>query len=82
MHLLARRASKQNEVQLMIQHAIMTEPEDAQHDEGSFRREQHDRPLIIRSAELLQGRRELWIEHGDEMYRLRLTRSGKLYLTK
>jgi hemin uptake protein HemP len=41
-----------------------------------------DRPLIVSSQDLLQGRRELWIEHGDEMYRLRLTRAGKLYLTK
>jgi len=41
-----------------------------------------DRPLIIRSETLLQGHREVWIEHGDEMYRLRITSSGKLYLTK
>lgn len=34
------------------------------------------------SDELLQGRREAWIEHHGEMYRLRLTGSGKLYLTK
>jgi hemin uptake protein HemP len=40
------------------------------------------RPAIINSADLLQGRREIWIEHGSEMYRLRLTSSGKLYLTK
>ncbi len=40
------------------------------------------RPRIVRSDELLQGARELWIEHGEEMYRLRLTRAGKLYLTK
>jgi hemin uptake protein HemP len=40
------------------------------------------RPKIISSEELLQGRRELWIQHGDDMYRLRLTSSGKLYLTK
>ncbi|GAA5507910.1 hemin uptake protein HemP [Novipirellula caenicola] len=39
-------------------------------------------PKIIPSSELLQGRREVWIEHGSEMYRLRLTTSGKLYLTK
>ncbi|EMI16144.1 hypothetical protein RMSM_06950 [Rhodopirellula maiorica SM1] len=30
-------------------------------------------PKIIPSTELLQGRREVWIEHGSEMYRLRLT---------
>lgn len=40
------------------------------------------RPLIVNSKELIQGRRELWIEHGEEMYRLRVTSSGKLYLTK
>ena len=39
-------------------------------------------PLVYQSADLLQGRREVWIEHGDEMYRLRLTNNGKLYLTK
>jgi len=39
-------------------------------------------PLILRSEVLLQGRREVWIEHGDEMYCLRLTSNGKLYLTK
>ncbi|GAA4447740.1 hemin uptake protein HemP [Novipirellula rosea] len=37
---------------------------------------------VIPSSELLRGRREVWIEHGSEMYRLRLTASGKLYLTK
>ena len=41
-----------------------------------------DRPTIYTSDELLQGRREVWIEHGDQMYRLRLTQAGKLYLTK
>lgn len=39
-------------------------------------------PIVFRSEELLQGRREVWIEHGTEMYRLRLTSAGKLYLTK
>jgi hypothetical protein len=39
-------------------------------------------PLVYTAAELLQGRREVWIEHGDSMYCLRVTRSGKLYLTK
>jgi hemin uptake protein HemP len=50
------------------------------HDEPS--RDHDSRPKIVRSEDLLQGRRELWIEHGEELYRLRLTRSGKLYLTK
>lgn len=37
---------------------------------------------LLRSEDLLKGRSEVWIEHGDEMYRLRLTSAGKLYLTK
>lgn len=36
----------------------------------------------IESAALLQGRRELMIRHGVELYRLRLTASNKLILTK
>jgi hemin uptake protein HemP len=39
-------------------------------------------PLIVTSAEVLRGRREIWIEHGQDMYRLRLTAAGNLYLTK
>jgi hemin uptake protein HemP len=39
-------------------------------------------PVIYSSDELLQGRREVWIEHGDQMYRLRVTSAKKLYLTK
>ncbi|MCL4207204.1 MAG: hemin uptake protein HemP [Pirellulaceae bacterium] len=38
--------------------------------------------MIIRSEDLLQGRREIWIAHGEDMYRLRLTSSGRLYLSK
>ncbi len=34
------------------------------------------------SNELLAGRKELAIEHSGEEYRLRLTRKGKLILTK
>ncbi len=34
------------------------------------------------SARLLQGQREVLIRHGNECYRLRHTRNGKLILTK
>jgi hemin uptake protein HemP len=37
---------------------------------------------IISSQELLQGRREIFIDHEGHLYRLRLTSRGKLYLTK
>lgn len=39
-------------------------------------------PRKVSSEELLKGDRELWIEHEGELYRLRLTSRGKLYLTK
>lgn len=36
----------------------------------------------VESVAILQGRRELLIRHGAELYRLRLTASNKLILTK
>lgn len=36
----------------------------------------------LRSEALLQGRREVEIEHAGQVYRLRLTALGKLILTK
>jgi hemin uptake protein HemP len=37
---------------------------------------------IIQSDALLQGEREVAIQHGNEIYRLRLTKTGKLILNK
>lgn len=39
-------------------------------------------PPRVSSASLLRGGRELEIQHGDALYRLRLTALGKLILTK
>ena len=39
-------------------------------------------PDVIAAAALLQGRQVLVIEHGGERYQLRLTKNGKLILTK
>lgn len=39
-------------------------------------------PRTIASEELFQGRRELLIRHAGEIYRLRITRNGKLILQK
>jgi hemin uptake protein HemP len=39
-------------------------------------------PLVVDSANLMGGRRELIIRHGEETYRLRVTASNKLILTK
>ncbi len=38
--------------------------------------------LVVPSEVVLQNRREIWIEHGSELYRLRITNNGKLLLTK
>lgn len=37
---------------------------------------------VITTADLLGSARELVILHGEETYRLRVTRHGKLILTK
>lgn len=44
----------------------------------------HDAPPVrsIESTDLLKGGRELLIRHGESTYRLRVTASEKLILTK
>lgn len=37
---------------------------------------------VYASHELLRGGSVAWIDHGEERYTLRLTRQGKLILTK
>ncbi|MDZ4818039.1 MAG: hemin uptake protein HemP [Planctomycetota bacterium] len=39
-------------------------------------------PGLLQSGDLLQGRREVWIQHGTDRYRLIHTRNGKLILQK
>ena len=39
-------------------------------------------PAALESRQLLQGRNEVLIRHGGEVYRLRHTRNDKLILTK
>ena len=39
-------------------------------------------PAQLDSRQLLQGRPEVLIRHGEEVYRLRHTRNDKLILTK
>lgn len=37
---------------------------------------------VLNSRDLFKGARELCIRHGEFMYRLRITRQGKLILNK
>lgn len=39
-------------------------------------------PGVFSSQDLLNGKKEVLIRHGGEIYRLRHTRQGKLILTK
>lgn len=39
-------------------------------------------PKAINAQQLLQGAREVWIEHAGVRYRLRVTRRNKLILQK
>ena len=42
----------------------------------------HAGELVLESAQLLNGRREILIRHGEKLYRLRHTSNDKLILTK
>ena len=39
-------------------------------------------PLIYAHEEIFKGRKEVFIELNEEMYRLRITSKGKLHLSK
>lgn len=53
------------------------------HDEGHASQGSAKRTVReVSSSELLRGENELLIRHGDEIYRLKLTRNGKLILQK
>ncbi|MCC5862043.1 MAG: hemin uptake protein HemP [Gammaproteobacteria bacterium] len=52
-----------------------------QHPRANAPPQPHELPRV-RSDSLLQGGRELLIQHGTEQYRLRRTSSDKLILTK
>lgn len=56
-----------------------------QHVSGTHSRRQMDAetdPAWIDSRAVFAGRNEVLIRHGDQMYRLRITKLGKLILTK
>lgn len=63
----------------------MKQPPDAEADvqsgdSVSVSQEKSGREMT--SDELLKGEREILIRHGEDLYRLRLTRKGKLILQK
>jgi hemin uptake protein HemP len=55
--------------------------EDAQ-KQPDLHGQRNARPKTVSSEDLFQGAKVLLIAHGGEVYRLRLTRNGKLILHK
>jgi hemin uptake protein HemP len=51
-------------------------------DQEADRRKPEDKPVVVNSATLFQGQREIVIQHEGVCYRLRITRKGKLILQK
>ena len=66
----------------------MTNDGDMPEGQGGDRnhRSPQERPLqgtsVIESTYLLEGRNEVQIRHAGEIYRLRVTKNGKLILNK
>ena len=62
--------------------SVTQTPSDNIPDHTSQTRDTASEVRLIRSEDLFCGDPEILIRHGSEIYRLRVTRSGKLILTK
>lgn len=60
----------------------MNQSTERPHDDSQASDHEKQAPARLCSKDLLQGRREVLIEHEAELYRLRVTRNGKLILHK
>lgn len=61
---------------------VPTEAESTRNDSSQASTAGTPPPRVVRSSELFGEQREIVIRHRDEDYRLRLTSSNKLILTK
>jgi len=57
-------------------------PRDPTLNAGQKDRDLAERPAPLNSSELFRGRTRIEIEHQGQLYRLQITRQGKLILTK
>ena len=61
----------------------MSQPEDRNTPPRPPGKAKHrELPVETTTAELFKGQTEVLIHHGDDTYRLRVTKSGKLVLNK
>lgn len=67
---------------IRIKGAAMTDQDPLHFNDPPSRHPTHRGVRIITSAALLGGQREVILQHGTETYRLQLTGSNKLILTK
>ncbi len=85
-----RRATEVTECDLMTTPADADPPDDDKEPDPSDQHQASPASLgperegvrILESESLLEGRREVWIRHGNEMYRLRATAAGRLHFSK
>lgn len=64
------------------QAAMPVQPGDAANPESEPHQPKSTTPREVRLEDLLHGDRELLIRHGEDVYHLRITRNGRLLLTK
>jgi hemin uptake protein HemP len=56
--------------------------DDTDHDDTDAAPPTGESAVVIPAEQIFGERREVWIEHNGERYRLRITRRGKLILQK
>jgi hemin uptake protein HemP len=56
--------------------------DDQDRDDADVAPASEEPAVVIPAAQIFGDRREVWIEHNGERYRLRITRRGKLILQK
>jgi hemin uptake protein HemP len=61
---------------------MMSQPTQHRHENGSRTTDEKAEVPVIEAISLLKGGSKIAIEHQGEHYLLRLTRNGKLILTK
>lgn len=74
----------ESQIQTKARHAMNASSKANTPDDTSAEPSPPDFPPVatVRSEELLRGGRQLRIVHGDQIYRLLLTRNNKLILQK
>lgn len=60
----------------------MTEEEKKMYSSNSVLQSDRRQFDVIKSPDLFKGNREIYINHEDEIYKLSITKTGRLLLTK